>query len=97
MKGVTAYCGRCWDGTKHHRDPSFWYFYPRENGGVGVHVVYDGTYDHGWIEPDQLQVVEAALARLPEAPTREAIWVAMEDFVVKPLVDVRETHRESRP
>lgn len=79
-KGLKAFCGPYWDGAGDHRaEPTFWYFHPLGNGGVGAYVTYDhGTYDQGFLEPGKLATILTALRALQEGPSREQIWAAME-------------------
>ncbi len=85
-KGLKAFYGPYWDGPSDHRDePTFWYFHPRSNGGIGAYVKYDCdpelksyTYDHGFLDPGRLEMVWTRVIVLPLNPSREQIWKALE-------------------
>lgn len=77
-KGVTAYFGASWDSTGSHSDPTFWHFSPRVNGGVRAFVTYDrGTYDCGFVEPEEAAPALSRIALLGQGPDRDEIWKAL--------------------
>jgi hypothetical protein len=77
-KGLVAHWGPTWDGADDHREPTFWYFHPTANGGVGAYVGYDGgTYDMGILEPGDIAAALVRVDALPRAPSRLDVWEAL--------------------
>lgn len=81
--GILACSGKHWDSFSSCLDtPPFWYFYPREDGGVGVYVEYckvpgTKTYDSGVIESTLLEEAIVRVTSLGHEPARGEIWDAL--------------------
>lgn len=76
-KGLKAFYGQSWDGTSDHHEPEFWYFHPRDNGGVAAFVTYDEMYDMYFLGPFGLADALTAVEALGVTPTRKDVTRAI--------------------